>query len=679
MRRLTALPLLTAICLLLLASAVPSCSVRTTVPDGTGLASAVDNRAEALAPELAELEALPTPPGADPAQFAALKAEFRRLLLSGELKRKSAGKGTSAGLGVEVDDLNVTDNGGGNMLLSWSYHHQGDYDQNGEVNVADLSPIGMHFLQNNGGAFWQEARVADGDENGEVNVADLTPLGQNFGSLVTGYRVESTATPADPASFALVTEVPFSAGQFLMGNPFWHFSTTLNGQAAGLSYRVVAVWSGSVPAPSFDEVENNDSVAGAQALSGSVSGFTGSLGSAAGYSAYDGDSDDYFSFPAATGQDLDITLSLNSGTGDIDLYLLSSSGTTLLASEGTGNTEHILADVTGGGTFVIQARCYDGYSNYTLDLSITGGGANQPPDAALTGNPLTGASPLTVNWDASGSSDPDGSIVKYEWDWGDDGVWEFDSGTVPTVSCEYTGDNSTWTTRVRVTDDGGLSDTATVVVHTTGGGGFVEPPVENYTFLTPGGYSNPQLWLLNCYKPLPAWQDADRVFQSDIFRQWADEVLTLTNAQRLANGVTPPLTWDAHLELVAQAHARDMALEDFFDHDNKYGMSPFDRLDAVNRPAYTPGSDIAGENILAGRDGVSPYAGTPQMAMDWWMNSPGHRANILNPNVTYLGVGVYYLTGDSNGLYVYFVQLFANWSEDTTTHDWLEPAEVPAP
>jgi len=132
-----------------------------------------------------------------------------------------------------------------------------------------------------------------------------------------------------------------------------------------------------------------------------------------------------------------------------------------------------------------------------------------------------------------------------------------------------------------------------------------------------------------------------------------------------------------HLELVAQAHSRDMALQQFFAHENPYGMQFSDRLNAVERPQYSVGSDIAGENIYAGR--AVPVENSAQAAVDGWMNSPPHRANILNPNVTHLGVGVYYHTGDPEQLYVYFTQVFANWAEDTTTHDWLEPAEVPAP
>jgi uncharacterized protein YkwD len=106
-------------------------------------------------------------------------------------------------------------------------------------------------------------------------------------------------------------------------------------------------------------------------------------------------------------------------------------------------------------------------------------------------------------------------------------------------------------------------------------------------------------------------------------------------------------------------------------------MAFSDRLDAVDRPPYTIGESIAGENIYRGR--ATPPEDSPEETVDGWMNSSGHRANILNPNVTHLGVGVYYYTGDPQGYYAYFVQVFANWAVDPAAHDWLEPAEVPAP
>ncbi|MCB1188538.1 hypothetical protein KDL29_15360 [bacterium] len=88
-----------------------------------------------------------------------------------------------------IDDLQWIDNGGGDFSLEWTFRNAGDYDNNGEVNVSDLSAIGVHFGKNESSSSWASAQTADGDGNGEINIADVSPIGVNFGSQVLGYNV----------------------------------------------------------------------------------------------------------------------------------------------------------------------------------------------------------------------------------------------------------------------------------------------------------------------------------------------------------------------------------------------------------------------------------------------------------------------------------------------------------
>ncbi|MCB1217469.1 hypothetical protein KDL44_08745 [bacterium] len=88
-----------------------------------------------------------------------------------------------------IDDLQWIDNGGGDFNLEWTLRNAGDYDNNGEVNVSDLSAIGVHFGKNESSSSWATAQTADGDGNGEINIADVSPIGVNFGSQVLGYNV----------------------------------------------------------------------------------------------------------------------------------------------------------------------------------------------------------------------------------------------------------------------------------------------------------------------------------------------------------------------------------------------------------------------------------------------------------------------------------------------------------
>ena len=84
---------------------------------------------------------------------------------------------------------------------------------------------------------------------------------------------------------------------------------------------------------------------------------------------------------------------------------------------------------------------------------------HDPPTASFTADPKSGDSPLTVNFDASGSNDPDGSIVEYKWDFQDDGTWD-ETTTSPTTSYEY-GSDGTYSVALQVTDDDDASDTVT--------------------------------------------------------------------------------------------------------------------------------------------------------------------------------------------------------------------------
>jgi len=114
------------------------------------------------------------------------------------------------------------------------------------------------------------------------------------------------------------------------------------------------------------------------------------------------------------------------------------------------------------------------------------------------------------------------------------------------------------------------------------------------------------------------------------------QVVALTNQQRAASGCGA-LRVNATLTQVAQAHSADMAANNYFSHDSQNGASPFDRMTAAGYRF-----SAAAENIAAGQR-------TPSDVVTAWMNSEGHRANILNCTYTEIGVG--YATGGSYGTY----------------------------
>ena len=87
--------------------------------------------------------------------------------------------------------------------------------------------------------------------------------------------------------------------------------------------------------------------------------------------------------------------------------------------------------------------------------------ANQPPTAVVTATPTSGPVPLTVSFDGTGSSDPEGRPLSYSWDLNGDGT--FGDATGATASYTYTA-SGVYHPSLRVTDDQGASDTTSVTV-----------------------------------------------------------------------------------------------------------------------------------------------------------------------------------------------------------------------
>ncbi|MDF3147614.1 CAP domain-containing protein, partial [Streptomyces sp. T21Q-yed] len=106
------------------------------------------------------------------------------------------------------------------------------------------------------------------------------------------------------------------------------------------------------------------------------------------------------------------------------------------------------------------------------------------------------------------------------------------------------------------------------------------------------------------------------------------QVVALVNKER-ADAGCGPLTEDPQLNQAALGHSEDMDARDFFDHTNPDGADPGQRITAAG---YT--WSTYGENIAQGQQ-------TPEAVMDSWMNSPGHRANILNCSFKDIGVGIH--------------------------------------
>ena len=132
------------------------------------------------------------------------------------------------------------------------------------------------------------------------------------------------------------------------------------------------------------------------------------------------------------------------------------------------------------------------------------------------------------------------------------------------------------------------------------------------------------------------------------YYEYVNEIVKLTNEHRAKAGIGP-LTLENRLSSVAQSHSVDMALKDYFSHYCPDGKGAGDRITGAE---YTWKG--CAENIAAGNK-------TAAETVTQWMNSEGHRRNILNRELTQIGVGVCNMEDDKGGVnyHWYWTQVFA--------------------
>ena len=145
------------------------------------------------------------------------------------------------------------------------------------------------------------------------------------------------------------------------------------------------------------------------------------------------------------------------------------------------------------------------------------------------------------------------------------------------------------------------------------------PNIKNYDLIYPGQKIN-----------IPTKDSSVSAYEAEVVR--------LVNDVRRENGLSP-LTQDWQLSRVARYKSQDMKDKGYFSHTSPTYGTPFQMMKSFGINYKT-----AGENIAKG------YT-TPQSVVNGWMNSPGHRANILNPSFTHIGVG-YVQSGN------YWTQMF---------------------
>ena len=141
------------------------------------------------------LESMSAPPGVTSTVWRQLTVELVRVLAVAEIRTVSSPPTTGATARLSFN--------AGEGVLTWGYACAGDYNQDGEIGIGDLTPLGLHFGELSpdgvGQPFpWDSiGAVVDGDGNGQIGITDVTPIGANFGRRIQGYHVYRSFDSAD--------------------------------------------------------------------------------------------------------------------------------------------------------------------------------------------------------------------------------------------------------------------------------------------------------------------------------------------------------------------------------------------------------------------------------------------------------------------------------------------------
>jgi len=153
---------------------------------------------------LGELEELPAPEGVDPAIFEELRQSLAEALTERVGEKHVSSEPSDEGRRVRDLTLHV-EQGGNSATLEWNYRNDGDYNQDGRVDIADIVPLALHFGEDATDPN-SLAGVADGNHNGRVGMSDVTPIATNYGAEVVAYCVNRSSyewyVPESPFTYA---------------------------------------------------------------------------------------------------------------------------------------------------------------------------------------------------------------------------------------------------------------------------------------------------------------------------------------------------------------------------------------------------------------------------------------------------------------------------------------------
>jgi hypothetical protein len=343
--------------------------------------------------------------------------------------------------------------------LVWSYTCTGDYDQNTEVGISDITPIGKHLKDTPASPDWAAAQCADGIADGEVNISDLQPIGANYHETVTGFQVKGGTSAAGPFTNDQVVQFNDALFPIPPAGGYRQFNYVVANAVDGNFYCVAAVSGAQESSVLSNAVQYVDGSGGnnpPQNLAAAQQGIAVQLTwqAPAGAAVPDGYNAYVSSDPAMAG-----AAKMNTGNGDIAAL----SFTCPLAVDPSGSYYFGVKAVYGGTE--------SSYSNI-FGYNISAGGPTN-----LTA--VQAGSIIHLAWDPAPGT-PDGYNAYVSSDPGMASPILMNAGPIATnaFDCPLAIDPGTeHYFAVKVIVSGSEAAQSNIAHYTTGGGGDTTPPV----------------------------------------------------------------------------------------------------------------------------------------------------------------------------------------------------------